>query len=136
MTLIYIFLSAFVFPYFVSATAFAQEASAFKTPTQNINCAVYEARLRCDIRQVTSKLPPPPKDCELDWGHAFEMGVKGKSTRICVGDAVGGNNEPVLDYGKSWTYQGFHCNSEPTGLTCVNQDGRGWTLKKSEQRIF
>jgi hypothetical protein len=114
----------------------AQETNEFKTPSNNINCALYEQALRCDVRESTAKPPPRPKDCELDWGHAFEMGVRGKAAPVCAGDAVGGNNEAVLGYGKSWERQGFRCNSEPTGLTCVNKDGRGWTLKKSEQRLF
>ncbi len=122
---------------FLTATsALGQVTNAFKTPTGNIACAVYENYLRCDLRVIDTKPPPSPKDCELDWGHAFSMDVRGKPGRICAGDFVGSGTEPVLDYGKTWEYQGFRCNSEKTGLTCVNQNKQGWMLKRSEQRLF
>jgi hypothetical protein len=119
---------------FLAGTAMAQES--FKTPSNNIACALYDNVLRCDMKENTAKLPPRPTDCDLDWGNAFEMGVKGRASRACVGDTVWGANDPVLEYGKNWEKAGFRCTSEPTGLTCQNQERHGWMLKRAEQKLF
>ena len=129
LTVISIFVS-----YVHISIGIAQENSGFVTPSLNIICSSFENKLRCDLHENTSQLPPRPKDCDLEWGNAFEMSLKGKPSRVCVGDAVPGG--PILEYGKTWDYQGFHCSSEMTGLTCVNQNKKGWMLKKIEQRLF
>ncbi|MBL7684597.1 MAG: hypothetical protein JNK65_00990 [Deltaproteobacteria bacterium] len=121
-------------PFFASSLSLA--GNSFKTPSNNIACAVYEKVLRCDLKENLAKIPPRPKDCELDWGHFFTMGSKGPSMRACAGDTIWGVNDPVLDYGKIWEKEGFRCQSEATGLTCINTDQHGWILKKTEQKIF
>jgi len=120
--------------FFFATAAHAQDS--FQTPSKNIACALYENVLRCDLKESTAKLPPRPQDCELDWGNFFTMGLKGAAARACAGDTIFGPNDLVLDYGKTWERGGFRCSSEMTGLTCTNQDKRGWTLKKAEQKLF
>ncbi|MFO1462915.1 MAG: DUF6636 domain-containing protein [bacterium] len=125
----------------LSLTLFAANSSAgdtngFRTPSKNIHCAVYDQNLRCDLLQNDAKLPPRPKDCELDWGNMFAMNLTGQAARICAGDTVAGENTPALDYGRTWEYQGFQCRSEMNGLTCTNKSNHGWFLKKAEQRLF
>jgi len=119
---------------FAAPNARAQGTSGFVTPSKHTFCAIDEGRLRCDMTENSAKIPPKPKDCEFDWGNSFEMKRTGSASRICVSDFVG--TTEVLDYGKSWDHQGFHCNSKPSGLTCTNQSHHGWMLKQSEQRIF
>jgi len=114
----------------------AQAQEAFKTPTGNIGCAVYDGVLRCDLMKNDAKIPPKPASCTEDWGSAFSMSATGKPIRLCHGDTVFAEEEPTLDYGRSWDHQGFHCSSEKTGLTCINQSHRGWMLKRSEQQLF
>lgn len=113
----------------------AQDHSAFRTPSGNIACAVFDRFLRCDLRENSAKVPPQPKDCELDWGNYFGMGLKGKAQRLCVGDTVFGNY-PLLAYGKTWNYQGFSCTSSLNGLTCRNRDKKGFFLNKLQQKLF
>jgi len=112
------------------------QSNAFQTPSHNIACAVYGQNLRCDLRQNLAKLPPRPQDCELDWGNAFEMTLTGKPSRVCAGDFIGGENDPVLEYGRTWDYQGFQCRSETNGITCTNKSNHGWFIKKAEQRLY
>lgn len=114
----------------------AESGESFKTPSGNIACMSIERVLRCDLRENSAPLPPRPRDCEGDFGNAFQMGIKGKSGRICHGDTVFGGNQPVLAYGHTWQYQGFTCVSQMNGLTCRNADKKGWFINKLEQKLF
>lgn len=63
----------------------------FLTPSKDIACQFNadngQGVLRCDIMNVESH-PRRPADCELDYGHAFEMSAKRAAGRICAGDTV------------------------------------------------
>ncbi len=121
---------------FLSHSAPAEDATAFHTPTNNIHCVVYDQNLRCDLLQNDAKLPPRPKDCDLDWGNMFAMNVTGTAGRICAGDTAQAETSPTLNYGRTWNYQGFQCRSEANGLTCTNKSNHGWFIKRAEQRLF
>jgi hypothetical protein len=112
-----------------------EKEEGFRTPTGNIHCLIYGGDLRCDMAENTAKLPPQPKDCNLDWGNAFGMSLTGTASRICHGDTIAGNH-PVLGYGKTWRKNGFTCTSRTTGLTCTNRNKRGWEISKAKQRLF
>ena len=114
----------------------------FLAPSRNIVCQFFNdgqanenAVLRCDI-MVTDTLPRRPSDCELDWGHAFEMSTKGAASRICAGDSVMDASLPVLAYGEVWQRAGFTCRSEQTGVTCFNAMQHGFSLARAEQKVF
>jgi hypothetical protein len=123
---------------FVTITqAIAEQKTGFKTPSGNIYCLVEENdNLRCELSQNTAKLPPKPKDCDLDWGNSFVMDLKGKASRLCHGDTIANSNYPVLAYGKTWRSQGFSCLSKASGLTCTNQAKKGWQISKTAQKLF
>ncbi len=110
----------------------------FQTPTRNIHCTIFEDEglLRCDIIKNRAKLPPKPKDCDLDWGNAFGMGLTGAAQRACHGDTIVAGTNPVLGYGKTWRKGGFTCTSKTTGLTCTNRDKKGWEISQTKQRLF
>jgi hypothetical protein len=108
----------------------------FKTPTDNIHCAIYGDGFRCEIKENTAKLPPQPADCNLDWGNAFGMSVTGASARACHGDTIQHPDHPVLGYGKTWRKDGYSCISQRTGLTCTNKSKKGWQISKTKQRLF
>ncbi|AMA61640.1 DUF6636 domain-containing protein [Bradyrhizobium sp. CCGE-LA001] len=125
----------------VAATAVhAQDRPiGFLTPSKNIACQFFsdngQGVLRCDIMNMEIR-PSRPADCELDWGHAFEMSAKGNAGRICAGDTVMDASLPVLAYGEVWQRGGFTCRSEPTGLTCFNVMQRGFSLARGKQEVF
>jgi len=54
----------------------------FLTPSKNIACQFFadngQGVLRCDIVNMEAR-PHRPADCELDYGHAFEMSAKGSA---------------------------------------------------------
>ena len=66
-------------------------------------------------------------DCELEWGHAFEMTAKGSAGRICHGDTVMDPSLPVLAYGEVWQRGGF---TLPLGADGID------LLQRHAARIF
>jgi hypothetical protein len=119
--------------------ALAQEG--FRSPTGNIHCQFFaidgDAVIRCDLRQVSNRSLPRPRDCDLDFGQAFE--ISGRATRgapLCYGDTVQDNGLPVLPYGQTWQRAGLTCLSEQTGVSCRNARGHGFTLSRAAQRVF
>lgn len=117
----------------------ASDLIGFQTPSKNIHCAGFMdasgTNLRCDILQNNAKIPARPKDCDLDFGSAFEMTLKGKSLRLCYGDTVA-DAYPVLRYGTTWKWAGFVCTSSTAGVRCTNLSGHGWQISKSAQTLF
>jgi UDP-2,3-diacylglucosamine pyrophosphatase LpxH len=120
-------------------TTAASNLIGFQTPSKNIHCAGFVdasgTSLRCDILQNNAKIPARPKDCQLDYGNAFEMTLKGKSLRLCHGDTVA-DAYPILKYGTTWKWAGFVCNSSTAGVRCTNLSGHGWQINKSSQTLF
>jgi hypothetical protein len=122
-----------------SATHAEEPPVGFQTPSKNITCQFfaenYGTTLRCDVVEIASR-PRRPKDCDLDWGDAFEMTSKGVPARVCHGDTTRDPSLPVLAYGEVWQRGGFTCCSEQSGLTCFNAMPRGFTLSKAKQELF
>ncbi|MGY8683729.1 BBP7 family outer membrane beta-barrel protein [Bradyrhizobium sp. UFLA05-153] len=93
-----------------ASTASAQNRPiGFLTPSKNLVCQFCtdngQGVLRCDIMEMEAR-PRRPADCELDWGHAFEMMAKGSAGRICAGDSVMDASLPVLAHGEVWQRAG------------------------------
>ncbi|MGX1169020.1 hypothetical protein AB7M16_005286 [Bradyrhizobium sp. USDA 372] len=123
----------------IGATHAQDGPIGFLTPSTNIACQFFtdngQGVLRCDIMNMDAR-PRRPADCELDWGHAFEMSAKGAASRICAGDTVMDPSLPVLAYGEVWQRGGFTCRSEESGLTCFNAMQRGFSLARGKQEVF
>jgi uncharacterized protein DUF6636 len=111
--------------------------AGFKSPSNNIHCQYFDGELRCDIAQVSSALPPKPRDCELDWGRAFAVAADSRlGQRLCHGDTAIDDSLPALPYGSTWRRGGFTCTSEQSGVTCSNALGHGFSLSRNAQRLF
>lgn len=117
----------------------ADDGDTFRAPSGNIHCSYDEdsASLRCDILQTSNARPPRPRDCDLDWGNAFEITLKStRGQRICHGDTVADPGLPVLPYGSAWSRGGFTCHSAESGILCRNPRGAGFELSRARQRLF
>ena len=124
----------------VSAPAPVAQPAGFRTPSNNIHCQFYEIdadkTLRCDIREMTNR-PQRPRDCDLEWGDAFEINAGAKSgERVCHGDTIVDVTMPVLGYGQGWERGGFRCRSEQSGVICTNPSGHGFEISKDAQKVF
>jgi hypothetical protein len=128
----------------LATPAFAQDPAGFKMPSGNVYCQIEpgydghpQSDLRCDIMQINGQFPHPPADCDLSWGDAFAISERGRSgIRVCHGDTVRNDELPVLGYGATWNEGGFSCMSSPTGVTCTNSGGHGFSLSRAVQRVF
>ena len=114
--------------------ASAQEA--FQLPSGNIHCLAVDGRLRCDILGFGYRPPPRPRDCDLDWGGAVEMGAQGPARLVCHGDTVADPKSPVLSYGNAWQGGGIACTAAQTGLRCTNAQGHGFEIARARLRLF
>jgi hypothetical protein len=92
-------------------------APRFRMPSRNIGCALSEGVLRCDA--LSGLRPEPAKPCELDW-VGIVLPPEGPATPNCTGDTIYDPRAPTLAYGEMWHGRAFWCESQPSGLLCVN----------------
>ncbi|MBM2617616.1 hypothetical protein JIG36_18845 [Actinoplanes sp. LDG1-06] len=117
------------------AAAVVDEAM-FRTPSENIYCALTESEVRCDIVRKTWSAPVKPADCELDWGNGLVV-TGGKVVFTCAGDTLLGSAESTLKYGEALRAGTVRCDSESVGLTCKDEKtGHGFTLASAQYEIF
>lgn len=111
----------------------------FVSPSRNVYCmanASEGAFLRCDMVKI-DRVPKRPRDCDLDYGTAFEVSDKDRpGARICHGDTIIDEGYPTLPYGGTFERLGFRCASEQRGVTCRNAHGRGFFLSRGRQELF
>jgi hypothetical protein len=121
--------------------AAAEGLVQFQSPSGNIHCMMLDASgewrgTRCDIMEGTRSFAVPPEDCDLDWGHAFEVPSGGAAGPVCAGDTVADPGAAILGYGASITHGGVTCTVERNGVTCANAAGRGFMISRSGQSLF
>lgn len=112
----------------------------FRTPSGNIRCGITGTGPGVECA-ISSGLNPEPTEegCDLDWRglHVSDEEV----SPSCGGDPAPVVLEdpgtlPVLEYGRTWSRDGIVCRSEKTGLTCTNEDGRGFFLSRARWETF
>lgn len=112
------------------------DEAMFRTPSQNIACALTESAVRCDIVRKTWTPPAKPADCDLDWGNGLAIS-RGQATMTCAGDTLIGTSEITLEYGEGLRSGTVRCDSENSGLTCQDEkSGHGFTLASSRYTVF
>jgi hypothetical protein len=117
----------------ISTTKPALTSPTFQMPSKNIGCATGEGVLVCDI--LSGLKPEPKKQCELDW-TGMEMERLGPSQPRCAGDTAYDQSAPVLEYGTSWSRDGFTCISQENGLQCRNEESHGFLLARETWTRF
>jgi hypothetical protein len=109
----------------------------FLTPSKNIGCDLSASSVRCDIGRREWKSPSRPVDCALDYGNGIYV-EKSKSAKfLCTGDSLLGATKDLLEYGHALRAGDFSCDSESSGLRCVNsRTGHGFTLSIQDYTMF
>ena len=107
----------------------------FASPSGNISCTLNDIVAACYINSLAPSFTNRPEDCEGDWGRYFYVLARGSGTLGCVTEQI----EPpktLLPYGQTLVTDGLRCTSQTTGMTCVNAQGGGFTVRRSAQRVF
>ena len=112
-----------------------QELTSFSTPSGNIGCVMDPEYVRCDIRERSWEPPPPPADCELDFGQGIELANETRAHLVCAGDTTLGAEE-ALEYGETSRVGPYRCVSAAAGLTCQAESGHGFFLSKETYELY
>lgn len=124
----------------IASPAVADHVLPFQSPSGNIHCYIAtgdDAEARCDMIELVPTYRQAPPGCEYDWGAYFTVGLSSRKGQLaCVGDTAIQRDSVVLDYGRTISLGGFDCSSEKSGMTCTNPAGHGFTLSRTQQRLY
>jgi hypothetical protein len=108
------------------ATAHADDAGAFQSPSGNVNCLIGtfvggddDNFVYCDVANRIWVAPPRPADCPLVWGSRFRLD-EGKAAGFGCYHQELPAPESTLDYGQRRSVGPITCDSEPAGMTCTD----------------
>lgn len=123
----------------IAGPAFADQLS-FQSPSGNIKCVLSnfgaEQTAECHIQEAKPSFTTPPDGCDADWGNRFYVLDTGRGQRSCWSDAYFQPEGRILPYGASVSYGGVECRSAETGVTCMNREGGGFSIRRAEQVLF
>lgn len=109
----------------------------FHYSNADIKCAYWSdndwQNLRCD-NYFGLRPPPPPQNCEGDWGISVEMDRAGESRYHCVSDAIPPGRK--LMPGQVWRRGDFSCSADSVGVNCRNGSGHGFYLSRRHSNLF
>ena len=112
----------------------------FRSPTGNIYCEYIGGpdaidEVGCVIR---SGLVPSPGDLCRDSDSnvvALWLGSTGSAVADCDEHGWIYHDNPVLDYGATWSRSGITCTSQETGVTCRNEAGGELKLARASWHV-
>lgn len=112
------------------ATAHADDAGAFQSPSGNVNCLIGtfvggddSNFVYCDVANRIWGAPPRPPDCVLVWGNRLRLEA-GKSAEFGCYHQDLPAPESTLDYGHKRSVGSITCDSEVSGMTCTDSSTR------------
>ena len=132
-------------PLLLSLAAFAvlaPPASAkligFQTPDKHVGCYISGQGARCDVKGPKWDPPPPPADCELDYGQGVTVGRHTPGEYVCAGDTTLDPNHEVLEDGQKVRAGRFKCkNKGEDTIKCVNTRTKdGFRVSRVEVELF
>jgi hypothetical protein len=120
-------------------TSSIADGYGFMTPSGNIFCngAVERSAISCTIvERMDPPARPRPASCTATWGHTFNLSATGEAELACTDAPSRVNYTDIAIYGATGEFGDITCQSESTGLTCRNREGRGFFLSRSRQSAF
>jgi hypothetical protein len=127
----------------VDAGQFGADGPRFATPSRNISCQMTDpssaiaGAARCDVAQRFWQIGPKPADCAGEYGAGAAVSGTGKGELTCVTDTVADPGLQVLQYGQAVSYGGIVCDSQETGVRCVNAaSGHGFRVSRASYDLF
>ena len=127
----------------VDVAPFGADGPRFTTPSRNISCQLTDTsptgdgEARCDVAQTTWPLPPKPADCTGAWGGGASVSGAERAQLTCGSDTVADPGLRVLEYRQAVSYGGVVCDSQETGVRCVNRaTGHGFRVARASYDLF
>ena len=127
----------------VDAAQFGADGPRFTTPSRNISCqmtdtsAASDGDVRCDVAERGWQIPPKPADCTGAYGTGAVVSGAGKAQLTCATDTVADPGLQVLQYGQAVSFGGVVCDSQETGVRCVNRaTGHGFRVARASYDLF
>ena len=127
----------------VDVAPFGADGPRFTTPSRNISCRLTDTsptgdgEARCDVAQTTWSLPPEPADCAGAWGGGASVSGAERARLTCASDTVADPGLRVLEYRQAVSYGGVVCDSQETGVRCVNRaTGHGFRVARASYDLF
>ena len=127
----------------VDVAPFGADGPRFTTPSRNISCQLTDTsptgdgEARCDVAQTTWPLPPKPADCTGAWGGGASVSGAERAQLTCASDTVADPGLRVLEYRQAVSYGGVVCDSQETGVRCVNRaTGHGFRVARASYDLF
>ncbi|HEX3259782.1 MAG TPA: DUF6636 domain-containing protein [Pseudonocardia sp.] len=127
----------------VDVAPFGADGPRFTTPSRNISCRLTDTsptgdgEARCDVAQTTWSLPPKPADCAGAWGGGASVSGPERARLTCASDTVADPGLRVLEYRQAVSYGGVVCDSQETGVRCVNRaTGHGFRVARASYDLF
>lgn len=127
----------------VDLAPFGADGPRFTTPSRNISCQLTDTSptgdgdARCDVAQTTWPLPPKPADCAGAWGGGASVSGAERAQLTCASDTVADPGLRVLEYRQAVSYGGVVCDSQETGVRCVNRaTGHGFRVARASFDLF
>ena len=116
----------------------------FSSDNGNIQCggySQYSSGIVCEIYQRQDNIQPHtarPEACGNgdDWGYRFALDDRGEARAFCVNDKLTTLNSTPLANGATQRRKNWQCTSLSHGITCQNADKHGFTLTRTQQRLF
>jgi len=105
----------------VMAPSASAKFVGFQTPDKKVGCEMDGHGARCDVRKPDWTPPPPPADCELDYGQGVFVGRSQPADYVCAGDTALDRKNEVLEEGEKIKTGRFKCkNKGDDTIKCVN----------------
>ena len=119
----------------------ASSASAkligFQTPNGNVGCYMDNQSVRCDIRKHEWQAPPPPADCQFDYGYGVFVARKDPARFVCASDTTLDPDHDLLRRGEKLNTGRFRCKNKDGAVRCANRrNGHGFEISKQRVRLF
>jgi len=115
----------------------------FSSDNGNIQCGGYSqygSGVICEIYQRTDNIQPRtarPEACQKrDWGYRFALDDYGAARVFFVDDKLRNLSATPLANGATQRRKNWQCTAQAHGITCQNADKHGFTLTRSQQRLF
>jgi hypothetical protein len=122
----------------LSAPGASASLVGFQSEDGKVGCYANGKGVRCDVKKPKWDPPPPPADCDLDWGQGVVVSRKGPAEYVCAGDTTLDPGHDVLESGDKIKTGRFKCKALNESLIkCVNTRNReGFEVSRFEVHLF